>query len=457
MQGGQQQKLMMARRTPRSPLSSVTTTIPAIAPHARQRRAAVLVAAVSAAATSPSSSPSSSPPQMLAELDALLARTTPPSLIAAADPKQLAESDAAEDAAVALVLRGRGGVRGSDDATTTTPTITPFASFGRARMLPKRDYTIDELRLNKIEPEKLLSPRDASLIAVRNGAQAAALAGLVAAAAAAHWDPSQVLLALAAATFLFGVDAVALNGAAEALAVDALGRAFLPQRYARRVALHEAAHFLVAYLVGLMPRGYVLSSWGAVVEAVKASSPSSSSPSSTTTTRPLLLTASLAAAQQAGTSFCDAAFRREVNSGKLSGSSLDRYTAAALAGVVAEYLSYGQAEGGVGDVAQLDQLFNALGFTQRKAAAQVRWAVLSVAALLRRHEKAHAALADAMERGETVAGCVEVLERELAQDVARDPAALVSLEEEAAEARAASAAAGGGESAAGATTTTTTE
>jgi hypothetical protein len=31
-------------------------------------------------------------------------------------------------------------------------------AFGRGLQVPKRIYTIDELRLNKVEPEKLLSP-----------------------------------------------------------------------------------------------------------------------------------------------------------------------------------------------------------------------------------------------------------------------------------------------------------
>lgn len=63
---------------------------------------------------------------------------------------------------------------------------------------------------------------------------------------------------------------------------------------------------------------------------------------------------------QAGTTFCDTAFEAEVASGRLSGGTLDKYACVALAGVVTEYLRFGQAEGGVGDVAQLDRLFSAL-------------------------------------------------------------------------------------------------
>lgn len=63
---------------------------------------------------------------------------------------------------------------------------------------------------------------------------------------------------------------------------------------------------------------------------------------------------------QAGTQFCDSEFTKEVASGRLSASSLERYTCVALAGVVTEYLRFGQAEGGLGDVLQLDAMFRAL-------------------------------------------------------------------------------------------------
>lgn len=37
-----------------------------------------------------------------------------------------------------------------------------------------------------------------------------------------------------------------------------------------------------------------------------------------------------------------------------------RYSCVALAGVITEYLRFGQAEGGLGDVQQLDSMFKAL-------------------------------------------------------------------------------------------------
>lgn len=64
---------------------------------------------------------------------------------------------------------------------------------------------------------------------------------------------------------------------------------------------------------------------------------------------------------QAGTQFCDKSFSEEVAKGKISSVSLDKFTCVALAGVTAEYLKYGRAEGGLGDVQQLDALLRAIG------------------------------------------------------------------------------------------------
>ncbi len=76
--------------------------------------------------------------------------------------------------------------------------------------MPKRIYSLEELRLNQINPEGLLSPKDASLNAVRNVAQAAAVAGLVAAAYTGGWDMGQVLGTVVAALFVLSVDQVSV-------------------------------------------------------------------------------------------------------------------------------------------------------------------------------------------------------------------------------------------------------
>lgn len=261
-------------------------------------------------------------------------------------------------------------------------------SFGAARSVPKRAYTLEELRLNKIEPTAFLSPQDTTLNGVRTILQLAYLAGLTAACLSGTWDIGQVAQALLATAFLLVADQVANAGGLEALAVDSAGR-LLSGTYARRVALHEAGHFLVAYLLGLLPHSYTLTSWQAY-----------------TARRQLNI--------QAGTRFCDAAFQAEVAAGRLSASSLDTYACVALAGVATEWLRFGHAEGGLGDMAQLDALLAALKFTQAKADSEVRWAVLNVVMLLRRHGGVHDALADAMVAGASVGTCIAVIEAGLA-------------------------------------------
>ena len=103
-----------------------------------------------------------------------------------------------------------------------------------------------------------------------------------------------------------------------------------------------------------------------------------------------------------------------MEAGRLSSASLDRFTCVALAGVITEAQRFGSAEGGLGDVAALDQLFRGLSFSQLKSDSEVRWAVLNVATLLRRHAGVHDALAAAMARGESVGACVALLEGQLA-------------------------------------------
>ena len=261
--------------------------------------------------------------------------------------------------------------------------------FGRGVLTPKRDYTLAELKLNKVDAASFLSPRDATLEAVRSQAAAAATAGALAAVTLLHPSTAQLMGGGLTVLTLLMVDQVGNAGAGEALVLDTLGRA-TSAAYRARVARHEAGHFLVAWLVGILPRGYTLSAWDALQRQGALN-------------------------VQAGTQFCDGAFQREVATGKLTSGSLDAFCCIALAGVASEVLAFGQAEGGLNDVQQLDGLLRALAFTQKRSDSQVRWAALATTTLLRRHAAAHSALEAAMLSGASVGACIAVLEQNLGE------------------------------------------
>eukprot|EP00959_Pyramimonas_sp_CCMP1952_P007374 154203-Pyramimonas_sp.AAC.2 len=75
-------------------------------------------------------------------------------------------------------------------------------------------------------------------------------------------------------------------GGGEALLLDTIG-GVISKEYSERVAQHEAGHFLAAYLLGVLPKGYTLSSRDAFLKYGALN-------------------------VQAGTLFCDRVFQREV-------------------------------------------------------------------------------------------------------------------------------------------------
>ncbi|XP_042939465.1 uncharacterized protein LOC122274495 [Carya illinoinensis] len=99
-----------------------------------------------------------------------------------------------------------------------------------------------------------------------------------------------------------------------------------------------------------------------------------------------------------------------VNAGKVSATVLKRFSCIALAGMAAEYLVYGIAEGGPANIDKLDMLPKSLAFTQKKVDSQVRWSVLNTVLLLRRHELARAKLVEAMSMGKSVGTCIGIIE-----------------------------------------------
>ncbi|KAK9732627.1 hypothetical protein RND81_04G011300 [Saponaria officinalis] len=262
--------------------------------------------------------------------------------------------------------------------------------FGAARQVPQRLYSLDELKLNGIEAASLLSPVDSTLGSIERNLQIFAGLGGVAAWNALNLSSEQLLYISLGWLFLWTLDLVSFGGGIGSLVLDTIGHT-VSQKYHNRVVQHEAGHFLIAYLLGILPRGYTLSSLEAFSKEGSLN-------------------------VQAGTTFVDFEFLEEVNSGKVTATMLNRFSCIALAGVATEYLLYGQAEGGLTDINKLDELLRSLGFTQKKADSQVRWAVLNTVILLRRHQKARAELADGMSRGMSVGSCIDIIENAIDDD-----------------------------------------
>ncbi|XP_050274595.1 uncharacterized protein LOC126717201 isoform X2 [Quercus robur] len=274
--------------------------------------------------------------------------------------KELAKGD--DKAALSLVKHSQGKPGG-------------LQCFGAARQVPQRLYTLDELKLNQIETSSLLSPVDATLGSIERNLQLAAVLGGFASWNVLRLSSQQILYLSLGLLFLWTLDSVSFSGGVGSLVIDTIGHTF-SQKYHNRVIQHEAGHFLIAYLVGILPKGYTLSS----LEALKKEGSLN---------------------VQAGTAFVDFEFLEE---------TLNRFSCIALAGVATEYLLYGVAEGGLADINKLDMLLQSLGFTQKKADSQVRWSVLNTVLLLRRHKLARAKLAEAMSMGKSVGACLGIIE-----------------------------------------------
>ncbi|KAJ0250000.1 hypothetical protein HA466_0142190 [Hirschfeldia incana] len=142
----------------------------------------------------------------------------------------------------------------------------------------------------------------------------------------------------------------------------------------RRVIVHEAGHLLVAYLMGCPIRGVILDPIVAMQMGVQG---------------------------QAGTQFWDQKMESEIAEGRLSGTSFDRYSMVLFAGIAAEALVYGEAEGGEND----ENLFRSISvlleppLSVAQMSNQARWSVLQSYNLLKWHKAAHRAAVEALQVG----------------------------------------------------------
>ncbi|KAG6549910.1 hypothetical protein Mapa_008420 [Marchantia paleacea] len=159
--------------------------------------------------------------------------------------------------------------------------------------------------------------------------------------------------------------------------------------YKRRVLVHEAGHVLVAYLLGCPIRGVVLDAMQAMKMGIQG---------------------------QAGTQFWDETLENELREDKLTGASIDRYSIVLFAGIAAEALVYGEAEGGESDENLFKSVVSQLQppWSPAKMSNQARWAVLRAFTLIKEHRNAHKAIVEALERGAGLGSLIKTIEEAMA-------------------------------------------
>lgn len=170
---------------------------------------------------------------------------------------------------------------------------------------------------------------------------------------------------------IWAVDSLSLGGM--------LGRAMsLAVQNRKRVACHEAGHFLVGFLLGFDIEGYSLPSPRAVLQE-KNEAP--------------------------GVRFGEC---------RASGDA-HRVSAVGMAGIAGEVLKYGTSEGGAEDMADVSRgIKRCYGGTKVREATMkgiVRWGLIESVQLLREHAEAHDKLCEAMLVGSTTEECLSLVER----------------------------------------------
>ncbi|RWR85717.1 hypothetical protein CKAN_01459000 [Cinnamomum micranthum f. kanehirae] len=153
----------------------------------------------------------------------------------------------------------------------------------------------------------------------------------------------------------------------------------------RRILVHEAGHLLTAYVMGCPIRGVILDPIVAMQMGIQG---------------------------QAGTQFWDEKLENELAEGRLSSASFDRYCMVLFAGIAAEALVYGEAEGGEND----ENLFRSIcvllqpPLSIAQMSNQARWSVMQSYNLLKWHKHAHRAAVKALESGNSLSVVIRRIE-----------------------------------------------
>ncbi|GMH35225.1 hypothetical protein BSKO_03093 [Bryopsis sp. KO-2023] len=156
--------------------------------------------------------------------------------------------------------------------------------------------------------------------------------------------------------------------------IDKFSRVF--PDYRERLLRHEAAHFLMGYLMGVPITGYSLD------------------------------------IGKEHTDFAEAKLQRRLIAGALEDSEIDVLAVVAMAGVAAEAVVFEEVVGQTADLFDLQRIMNRSKVKLSDSQQQnvTRWAVFQAAQYLKRYSDEYEALMESMKEGKSVADCVKAIE-----------------------------------------------
>mmetsp|Transcript_5520 Transcript_5520/g.9815 ORF Transcript_5520/g.9815 Transcript_5520/m.9815 type:complete len:385 (-) Transcript_5520:61-1215(-) len=256
-----------------------------------------------------------------------------------------------------------------------------LTSFGSVTQFPVEEKNVAPEQIQQLAgvPMESLSPKRSTLFSWQLGGIVTCL-GILGLSQWLHFDPKPMALGV---TLFFLWDNLILGGV---LLESAYSNLF--PAYKDKVTRHEAGHFLASYLLGLPVRGIILDSLSALKTGIAGAS-----------------AGTVFSSEDLETSFAKGQFRSDV---------LDKYSIVLMAGIAAEAMYYGQAEGGKSDEAMLINLLMSLSppWEEGKIRAYARFCALNALLLLKRNQKALDALFLVLKekRGQSLGECIEAIE-----------------------------------------------
>ncbi|MEO0868768.1 MAG: ATP-dependent Zn protease [Cyanobacteria bacterium J06642_11] len=197
-------------------------------------------------------------------------------------------------------------------------------------------------------------------------------------------SPEGLATVTAALLGLVSIDQLGWQGRGGRLLID-----WLSQRspeYCDRIVRHEAGHFLTAYMLGIPIDAYTLTAW----EALKAGIDGTG-----------------------GVIFKTDEIDQAVKVGKISQQEIDRYCTVWMAGIAAEEITYGSAQGGQDDRLKLNLLWQQINRPLAEVPLKQRWSTLQAKTLIEKQADAYGVLIDAMAERKPVEECCELIEQHL--------------------------------------------